>query len=301
MRFQLCPYLQILVASLVLQTASQAADPELFAFPPLSAPALVPLRLPESATEQTPSSPQMALYKPAGDGPFPAIVLSPTCAGVSPHMTYWAKEAMNAGYVVLVLDHMGQRNVGNICGRRSELTFGQGSKDALAALDYLGNFAFVDKAKIGFMGYSWGGAIALLVSSKSIAEDPRFAGASKARYAAAVAMYPACYHPAWGNVPELAFMRPDTDRPLLALLPENDHEEPVAECVKRFAAIKSLGGPVQWYVIPNATHAFDKAEADGRSSKMPWMPSGGRYSYSAAATQDARDRAFAFFRETFAH
>lgn len=98
--------------------------------------------------------------------------------------------------------------------------------------------------------------------------------------------------------PELDFALPDIDRPVLALLAERDHEEDPVECSKRVASVVERGAKVELAVLPNATHAWDTPEANGRSSHMPWMPRGGSFEYSAPLTENSRDRAFSFMKKT---
>ena len=67
------------------------------------------------------SSPRMALYKPEGQGPFPALVLDHQCNGLGNvrwqniSMLTWAKEAVAHGYVALLVDSLGPRNVETVC------------------------------------------------------------------------------------------------------------------------------------------------------------------------------------------
>lgn len=44
------------------------------------------------------------MYKPSGAGPFPAIVLAHTCAGVGQHTDTWGKLLASWGYVVVAPD-----------------------------------------------------------------------------------------------------------------------------------------------------------------------------------------------------
>ena len=46
-------------------------------------------------------------YRPAGAGPFPAIVLAHTCAGVGNHTEVWGGKLASWGYVVFSIDHPG--------------------------------------------------------------------------------------------------------------------------------------------------------------------------------------------------
>jgi len=43
---------------------------------------------------------EMAIYKPEGAGPFPALLLMHTCGGLTQHIQEWTKRAMQRGYVV---------------------------------------------------------------------------------------------------------------------------------------------------------------------------------------------------------
>jgi hypothetical protein len=53
------------------------------------------------------------MFKPEGAGPFPALVMLPTCGGhLSRHVfDVWAKAALQRGYVVLVVDPLTPRGV----------------------------------------------------------------------------------------------------------------------------------------------------------------------------------------------
>src|SRR5262247_1679511 len=61
------------------------------------------------------TSPRMALIKPAGAGPFPAIVLMHQCAGLNRAVAAWGRVAVSHGYVVLLVDSLGPRNVKSVC------------------------------------------------------------------------------------------------------------------------------------------------------------------------------------------
>ena len=63
------------------------------------------------------------MFKPAGTGPFPALVILPTCGGHGFRLAFdvWAKPALQRGYAVLVVDPLTPRGVvapGEIAPRR---------------------------------------------------------------------------------------------------------------------------------------------------------------------------------------
>lgn len=78
------------------------------------------------------------LYRPAGLGPSPALVLLHGCAGVQPHNQRWAKWITERGYVALVVDSWTPRGVAGDC--RPGTTDPKNTErfdDAFGALRYL--------------------------------------------------------------------------------------------------------------------------------------------------------------------
>jgi dienelactone hydrolase len=242
-------------------------------------------------------SPRMALYKPEGQGPFPALVLHHQCNGLgngrwqNVSMLTWAKEAVAHGYVALVVDSLGPRNVDTVCGgARGGVNPVRGIKDALQAAEHLRKLAFVDQKRIALAGYSWGAAIGLLANSKSIGT----ALSSGDRLAAVVSFYPPCFSAI--SVP-LEVVNTDIDRPTLVLMGEKDTETPAAECVAKLEAARAAGAPVEWYVYPGVTHCWDCENLNG-FSKVSLRGAPVVYYYDRSATQDSARRMFDFLNKT---
>ena len=70
-----------------------------------------PVHFPSKAVGSVSAGPEIPgwLYRPAGAGPFPAIVLAHTCGGVGEHTEMWARRLVGWGYVVVVPDSFGPR------------------------------------------------------------------------------------------------------------------------------------------------------------------------------------------------
>src|SRR5262249_10827622 len=109
-----------------------------------------------------------ALFPPGASGRRPPLVLFPPCGGVGADLRYWAEEALNRGFVVLVLDSLGPRNVKTLCAGPTPVNLVRGAKDALDVSAYLASLDFVDPNRIALMGFSWGAMAGLYASSKSI-------------------------------------------------------------------------------------------------------------------------------------
>jgi dienelactone hydrolase len=119
------------------------------------------------------------LYKPAGSGPFPAVVYNHgSRAGnerTSVPFTYVGRILTEAGFVVLVPERRGY-------GRSDGTTFSdavgdggvgfvdrlqQETDDVLASLEYLRTVPEVDISRLGVMGWSLGGIVSLFSASRS--------------------------------------------------------------------------------------------------------------------------------------
>ena len=242
------------------------------------------------------TTPAMALYKPAGNGPFPALVLQHQCGGLgqgkrqNQAMLDWARRAVRHGYVALLIDSLSQRGVESVCmGAQGGVTPMRGVRDALQAAAYLETFDFVDKARIAHAGYSWGAMMGLGLSGKHWAE----ALGDGTRFAAAVSFYPVCSTLKLRNGAPFDVLNPDIDHPLLVLMGEADTEGPTAECVAKLQAAKDAGAPVQWYVYPDTTHCWD-CESLNNLSKTDVRGNHVVYHYSKPATEDAERRMFEF-------
>lgn len=214
------------------------------------------------------------VFKPAGAGPFPAVVLVHTCGGVlNAHIRQHAQELLAAGYVVLVQDSHGPRNF-STC-REKMIPFAVGVLDAYAGLTSLAALPVVDRQRIYLAGYSYGGFVGAMVSSPQSAST----FASPLRFRAAVAHYANCVRPSRAQV-----VLRDVDRPLLMLMGENDKEALPASCFPLLEQMKAAGAPVDWHVYPGATHGWDK-QGEGANG----------YVYKEETAQDATRRMLAFF------
>jgi dienelactone hydrolase len=243
--------------------------------------------------------PQMALFKPEGAGPFPALVLVHQCGGLGTRkpnesMLTWAKDAVARGYVALLIDSLGPRGVDTVCyGPKGGVVFARGVRDALQAAEHLQKFDFVDKKRIALAGYSWGAMVGVLASSA------RWSGNALpgVRFAAAVAFYPGCFTLRPPTTAAYEIVQPDIDRPLLVLMGGQDTETPADECVAKLGVAKAAGAPVEWHVYPQATHCWDCKHLDG-FSKTDVRGTSVTYRYSMDYTTDSLQRMFQFLDRT---
>src|SRR5690349_20686770 len=101
------------------------------------------------------------LYRPAGEGPYPAIVLLHPCSGrLAPELEQADAQRYTAlGYAVLAVDSFGPRGIVDGCaggGTSVDMVM-----DAYGALLHLEALPFIDSERIAVVGYSFGATVAL--------------------------------------------------------------------------------------------------------------------------------------------
>lgn len=243
------------------------------------------------------TEPGMAIFKPEGAGPFPAVVLVHQCAGLGQggkrpnvSMVDWARKAVARGYVALLIDTMGPRDIDTVCfGPKNGLVLARGVRDAFQAADHLRRLDYVDRDRVALAGYSWGAMVGLLASSRGWGD----ALADGARFRAVVSMYPGCFtlRPPRGLPYEVA--RDDIDQPLLVLMGGQDTETPPRDCLDRLEPLRTAGAPVELHLYPDATHCWDCRQLDG-FSKTDFRGNRVNYRYSDEVTRDSEARMFDF-------
>ncbi len=108
------------------------------------------------------------VYRPSGDGPFPAVVILHGCGGVDWHHKQWAKQVVAWGYIGLVVDSFSARDVRNICEYAWRVTPIERAADIFGAVRFLETEPYVDAASIGILGFSNGAVAGLQAVQKNI-------------------------------------------------------------------------------------------------------------------------------------
>jgi dienelactone hydrolase len=213
------------------------------------------------------------MYKPQGQGPFPAIVALHGFGGILDYQNDWLKNLKDAGFVTLMVDSYCARGYYCQGQSRSRLTPlmlnpmmvspATRATDALGALRYLQSQPFVDPERIGVLGWSGGGTAAVMVSSRT------------GGFKAAVGFYPS-----------VSERQHEPITPTLILAGELD---PNAAQYKSYAdAARKKNLPVEVVVYPGAYRKFD--EPGGMINIA-----GTKQEYNEAAALDAEKRVKSFF------
>jgi len=235
------------------------------------------------------------LFRPAGAGPFSAVVALHGCDGLlardgalPPRHADWSARLAEQGFLVLLPDSFGSRGLGAQCRVRERAVRPSRERvaDALAAKAFLQARADVKASAISLLGWSNGGSTVLY------AVEPRRAAADgKPDFAAAVAFYPGCRMPAESG-------RWRARLPLLILIGGADDWTPAASCEVLAASARAAGDRVSLTVYPGAYHSFDHPNLPVRTVRgLAFTANGSGVAHTGtdpAARADALQRVPAF-------
>ena len=217
------------------------------------------------------------LYRPAGPGPYPAVVLLHPCsARLAPDLEQAdASRYTTLGYAVLAVDSFGARGIADGCaggGASVDVVM-----DAYGALLHLAELPFLDPDRVALVGYSYGGSMAL----SAVAFD----GPERLfdrQFRVAVAYSPTCPD----SLPVAVGV------PTLILTGALDEWAPPRFCQRMMARRSAYGAPIKLIVYPDATHAFNLPLAARRHY-------GYRLEYNEAADRAAWSETVAALRAAF--
>src|SRR5674476_1232130 len=175
------------------------------------------------------------LYRPAGAGPFPAIVALHACDGlgdgtapIAPRYREWGEHLKAAGFAVLFPDSFGSRALGSQCGVRQRAVRASQTRinDANAARHWLQAQPWVIADRVALLGWSHGATTALWTVRRHAAaardQTPDFRSAA--------ALYPNCQRSgvlAWS-----------TRIPTLILIGRADDWTPASACEQMIAGAR---------------------------------------------------------------
>jgi dienelactone hydrolase len=183
---------------------------------------------------------------PPSAGRVPAMVIAHGSAGVDQRESWWAETLTKLGMATFVVDSFNPRGVRQTSTDQSQLSTAANVADALAALRLLSTHPRIDPQRVGVIGFSKGGQVALYSAlepfRRAVIDDD-------ARFAAHVALYPYCSD--WYIAARV------TGAPMLLLLGGRDDYTPAEACRGYAEWFKSAGADAAVMVYPNAYHDFD--------------------------------------------
>jgi len=198
-----------------------------------------------------------------GNRKLPAVLILHGSGGVDARGDFYEAALNKAGIATLQID-MWQARHYTTAGQRPaaiSLTY----PDAFSALQFLSQQPNIDPARIGVLGFSWGGLVSMG------AAELLYSGVygNGLTFKAHVAHYPACY--GWNNTAALKMLRTTpaqfgvqwlnlTGAPVLIEVgTQDDYDNGSGPCEALAASVNpSNGGVVSVNAYPGATHAWDR-------------------------------------------
>jgi len=192
------------------------------------------------------------VYRPDGNGPFPAVIGLHDCAGlrnqagdIASKYREWAQLLVKDGFVVLFPESYVSRGIGNQCTTRvrSVRTDRERVADANAARRWLEAQGDIKTDRISLIGWSNGGNSVLWTVRPQHHRD------DKPDFRSAIALYPGCRRletTAWS-----------TRVPTLILMGAADDVASAQECERMVAGAKGRSARISIVIYPGAFHDFD--------------------------------------------
>lgn len=200
------------------------------------------------------------LYRPAGPGPFPAVVALHACDGLSSgsgdgegideRYAEWGEHLAAAGFAVLFPDSFGSRGVTAQCGLRQRPVRASQTRinDARAAKSWLQAQPWVIPNRVSLLGWSHGATTALwTIRRRGSIGDRKIPD-----FRSAVAIYPNCQRA--GTLAWSARV------PTLILIGRADDWTSAAVCEQMVAGARGRSAGTQIKVYPGALHDFDRKD-----------------------------------------
>ena len=231
------------------------------------------------------------LYRPETTDARPAVVIMHGCSGLGRTHRTWGDTLARWGYVALVLDSFGGRDVRETCTGKQSVEARERAWDAAAAVSWLRHQSFVRPDRVALQGHSHGAASVLFAALRE-AHDQKPPPAPAFR--AAIAFYPDCT------------LRGRTAKSFEALVPvqiligERDDWTPADKC--RDLLTRVSGGPVGLTAYPGAYHGFDavgvrpRYRDEVRNRHKPGGCCGAWVGFDEPAYRDALQRVEGFLR-----
>ena len=236
------------------------------------------------------------LRAPADGDPVPGVLICHGSDGVDGRGEFHAEALNAAGIATFEIDMWAARGVGRGAAARPR-SVPETLPDAFAAVAFMARQPEIDPARIGILGFSWGGVVSMLTATRRWREA---LGDDAPPLAAHAALYPVCW--SYGAVPGFS-LDALTGEPILIQTGDADaYDDPdgLDQLLARLPpASRAL---IRGITHKGAGHAFDRqGETKEINDPFAHKGTGGpvTMAFHPEAAAAARTANVAFFREAF--
>ncbi len=189
---------------------------------------------------------ELRIPRPGTDR-LPAMILVHGSGGVGTNVSDWSQELNKIGIATFILDGFTGRGITSTVTNQGQLSRLTMINDSYRVLELLARHPRIDPSRIGIMGFSRGGQVALYSSLKRF---KRMHGARDVEFALYLALYPTC------NITYIDDGEV-SDKPIRLFHGKADDWVPVEPCRAYVERLQKSGKDVQLTEYPNAYHNFD--------------------------------------------
>lgn len=236
--------------------------------------------------------PVMGIYRrPVGNAVKGAVVILHGSAGIDSRGQLHALDLARSGIATLEIDMWGARGLAGGAQRPARVHDTLG--DLWGALAWQGQQPQLDARRLGVMGFSWGGVMAMLASTQAHGMPPANVPAPVAQ----LAFYPVCW--GYNRVPGYDFQTLRGTRLLILAGGLDGYDDDPGACPRLVAGLAEIErAKIKAHVYPEALHGFNMLEPAVRyPDAFAHRGRGGETGSApdAVAREDARQRVTAFF------
>ena len=192
------------------------------------------------------------------DGKVPAMLVMHGSAGLAKREYDYAERFAKMGVASIVIDSFSPRGIKDVITNQEAVRSSEMTLDAIAVLQEAAKHPKLDSSRIGIIGFSKGGSVAMRTPLNFVNKD------GHVRFALHIAMYPSC------DSFRLKFIT--TGSPIKVLVGEKDVYVNPHACIDMVAQYKKDGADVDVTMLPDAEHGWDVVGA------RHWKRSGQNYS-----------------------
>jgi|GEM_PF-214627 len=189
---------------------------------------------------------ELRIPRPGRDR-LPAVVLVHGSGGIMDNVDNWSKELNKIGIATFVLDGFTGRGIVDVVTDQEQLGMLTMINDTYRALELLAKHPRIDPSRIGIIGFSRGGLVALYASLKRF---KRTHAPGDIEFAAYVGFYTPCY---------VTFIDDGevSDKPIRLFHGLADDYVPIGPCQEYVKRLQKAGKDVRIFEYPDAHHNFD--------------------------------------------
>ena len=192
------------------------------------------------------------------DGKIPAMLVMHGSGGPAKREYDYAERFAKMGVAAIVIDSFSPRGVKDVISNQEAVRSSEMALDAIAVLQEAAKHPKLDSSRIGIIGFSKGGAVAMRTPLDFVNK------AGNAQFALHIAMYPNC--------DSFRLKVTTTGKPIKVLVGEKDAYVSPQACIDLAAQYKKDGANIDVTMLPSAEHGWDVV------GSRHWARSGQNYS-----------------------